>query len=276
MRKFYEAYIVFFCCLIAFNSQAQLPVAPNGKFLKVNGINIYYEETGTGKPLLLLHGFGRTAEDWKPLVSALAKTNRVIAIDLPGHGRSDLMDSTNDYLHRKAANYIISFVESLKLDSPQIMGFSSGAIITLYMATLKPELAKKIIVIAGQLYFSDSTRKFISALGGPNNFIMDSKELNSLHGVKKAGLIATQFWNFRKLYGDPSFTPDMLATIKAKTLIVHGDDDPVAPVDNAFKMQKYIPGAHLWIIPYAEHIGIFSPENQQEFLRRTMDFLKRN
>ena len=260
-----------FLSLISVN--AQLPVSANGKFLNANGIKIYYEENGSGAPLLLLHGFGRSGEDWKPYISELSKSNRVICIDLPGHGRSDLMDTTDVYLHKHAADLIITFIKLLKLDTVNIIGFSSGAIIGLHIITLKPTLVNKIILVSGQISFSDSTRKFISALGGPNNFIMDADELTVMHGKKKGTIIANQFWNFRKLYGDPSFTPETLKTINAQTLIIHGDNDPIAPVENALTMFRYIPNAHLWIIPYGEHISIFLPNNQSEFLQKTIDFL---
>lgn len=271
-----KTFIILLTCLMTGTLHAQLPVAPNGKYLNVNGRNIYYEDTGVGKPLLLLHGFGRTVEDWKPLMPGLARNHRVIAIDLPGHGRSDMIDTTEEYYHRHAASQILDFIDAMKLDSLDVMGFSSGAFITLYLATIKPALTKKIIVIAGQLYYSDSTRKFITSLGGPENFVNNTAELSQAHGLKKGNLLARQFWNFRKLYGDPSFTPDILASIRAKTLVVHGDNDPAAPVENAFMMYRHIPNAHLWVLPFAEHIGFFMPENQQELLRRTMDFLDRD
>ena len=254
--------------------KAQLPVSADGKFLNAKGIKIYYEETGSGTPLVLLHGFGRTGEDWKPYIAELSKSNRVICIDLPGHGRSGLMDTSDVYLHKQAANLIITFINLLKLDTVNIIGFSSGAMIGLHIITLQPALVKKIILVSGQVSFSDSTRKFISALRGPNNFIMDTAELTVMHGKKKGAIIANQFWNFRKLYGDPSFTPETLKIIKAQTLVIHGDNDPIAPVENALTMFKYIPNAHLWIIPYGEHISIFLPDNQNEFLQKTLFFLK--
>jgi pimeloyl-ACP methyl ester carboxylesterase len=275
MKIITRAFFQLILCVLCHSAFAQLPPSTNGKFVKVNGQNIYYEESGSGQPLLLLHGFGRTLEDWKPFMTDLAKSHRVIAIDLPGHGRSDLMDSTETYLHKQAATQVMGLIGALKLDSLSVIGFSSGAFITLYLATMKPELAKKIIVVAGQLYYSEGTRNFISSLGGPDNFVTDPKEYSQLHGTVKGNLVARQFWNFRKLYGDPSFTPDVLASIKAKTLIVHGDDDPAAPVENAFTMFRHIPDAHLWVLPYAEHIGFFLPENQQEFLRQTKAFLSR-
>jgi pimeloyl-ACP methyl ester carboxylesterase len=266
---------VAFLCIFLQTVSGQMPVAKNGRLLTIGKTKIYYEESGTGTPLLLLHGFGRTADDWKPFVNSFAGSHRVIALDLPGHGRSSLMDSSKDYLHKKAATLILSFLDSLKLKEVNVVGFSGGAFITLYLSTLRPGLTKKIVVAAGQLNYSDSTRKFISRLGGPQNFITNEEELTPLHGRYKGQLIAEQFWNFRKLYGDPSFTIDVLKTIKAKTLIIHGDNDPIAPVENAFTMYKHIPHAHLWIIPYAEHIGIFAPDNNDEFIKRVSDFLAR-
>ncbi len=274
MKLKYRSCFAFAFLLSLLSAKAQLPVSANGKFLNANGIKIYYEESGRGTPLLMLHGFGRSGEDWKPYVAELSKSNRVICIDLPGHGRSDLMDTTDVYLHKQAANLIITFINQLKLDTVNIIGFSSGAMIGLHIITLKPTLVSKIILISGQKSFSDPTRKFISALGGPNNFIMDPNELTEIHGKKKGEIVAKQFWNFRKLYGDPSFTSNELKTVKAQTLIIHGDSDPIAPVENALSMFKLIPNAHLWIIPYGEHISIFLPDYQNEFLQKALFFLK--
>jgi pimeloyl-ACP methyl ester carboxylesterase len=255
---------------------AQVSASSIGKYLDVKGRKVYYEETGSGKTLLLLHGFGRTLEDWKAFIPEFSKRYRVIAIDLPGHGRSDIMDTSDLYLHKQAAIEVLDFITTLKLDTINVVGFSSGSMIATYLATIRPNLTTKIVLIAGQLYFSETLRKFINGLGGPENFVMRASDLSQLHGTYKARLIAKQFWNFRAQYGDPSFTPDILSTIKAQTLIVHGDDDPAASVDNAFMMYKYIPGSHLWILPFGGHDGIFSPEYASEFVRQSIKFLDRN
>ena len=142
------------------------------------------------------------------------------------------------------------------------------------MATLKPDLTKKIVVIAGQLYLSSSTRNIISSMGPGTE---DKKRLNPLiefHGRIKGPLLLRQFWNLRKLYGDPAFTPDALATIKAKTLIIHGDDDNVAPVKNAWEMYQNIPQANLWIVPSGGHVPEAAPANHEDFVRRTLEFLR--
>jgi predicted esterase len=116
-----------------------------------------------------------------------------------------------------------------------VIGASSGAAITLYIATLKTDLAKKIILISGQPYISSTTRNYITAKGPGTE---DPKRLEYMigtHGKVKGTLLLRQYWNFRKLYGDPAFTQDVLATIKAKTLIIHGDNDRVVPVSSAWR-----------------------------------------
>lgn len=277
MKKYTFFYLIFyslFTLLINLQIKAQEPIAPNGKFATIKGLKIYYEDTGKGMPLLLLHGFGRTATDWRHFTPEFSKYFRVIAIDLPGHGRSDYMDTTDVYLHKRAAEYIIGLLDDLHIDSVNIMGVSSGAFITLYIATITPGLTKKIIVIGGQVYYSNTTRKGITSLGGPEkNPVVTLENLIKTHGKQKGTLLARQFWNFRKLYGDPSFTPDVLSTIKASALIIHGDNDPTAPVTNAWEMYQNIPQAHLWVVPNGGHVPFLEPANQDDFIRRVLEFL---
>jgi len=257
--------------LISRNIQAQTPVGPNGKFATIKDVKLYYEDTGRGMPLLLLHGFGRTGSDWDPFKLELSKSNRLIAIDLPGHGRSDWMDTTEVYLHKKAAEYIIGLLDALHIDSVNIMGISSGGFITLYIATLRPQLAKKIVIIGGQIYYSTTTRNVITSFADPDKNPPNENQIKT-HGRQKASLLTRQFWNFRKLYGDPSFTPDVMATVKAKTLIIHGDDDEIAPVSNAWEMFRNIPKARLWIVPNGGHVPPVVPGNGNDFTRRTLEF----
>ncbi len=277
MKKIYPRCLAF-CfiithCVFISEINAQVPVTQNGKFATVNGLRLYYEDTGKGMPLILLHGFTGTAAIWKPFIPQFAKSYRVIAIDLPGHGRSDYMDTTEVYLHKRAAEYILGLLNQLDIDSANVMGISSGGFITLYMTTMKPELTKKIVVIGGQVYYSEKNRQFIKSIESEikNEWI---KNINESHGKEKSALLIKQFWNFRKLYGDPSFTPDVLATIKARALIIHGDNDPIAPLTNALEMFQNIPKANLWVVPNGGHIPIMSALNQDDFTRRALEFLK--
>lgn len=214
---------------------------------------------------MLHHFFGATSQ-WDAYVPELAKHYRVINVDLPGHGRSDYMDTTKIYLHEKAAEYITGLSDYLKLDSLYIMGASSGSFIATYIATRKPNLVKRLIVIADQIYYSQPARETMTRMGLVKPDI-------AKHGNIKGPLLSRQFYNFRQLYGDPSFTPDVLQKITAKTLIIHGDND-FAPVENAWEMHKYIRSSFLWVVPNGGHVPLVDDiRHKQDYTNRILQFL---
>jgi pimeloyl-ACP methyl ester carboxylesterase len=262
-----------FVCLffVLTEVQAQESVSPNGKFATINGLKIYYEESGNGMPIILLHHFFATASQWKTYIPELAKQYRVIAVDLPGHGRSDYMDTTEVFLHKKATEYIIGLIDFLKLDSVNLMGASSGGSITLHLATLKPDLVRRAVVIGGHIYYPKQQREIVSKTSQNP----DADQI-SRHGKEKATLLRKQFIYFSQLYGDPAFTPDILSNIRAKTLIIHGDNDELAPISNAWGMYQNISGSYLWIVPDGGHFCFppyLDPKNESDFIKRTMEFL---
>jgi pimeloyl-ACP methyl ester carboxylesterase len=263
-------WIALIFVLAANTIHAQESPAANGKFATIKGLKLYYEESGTGTPFIILHGFNGSATLWKDFVAEYKKHYRVIVVDLPGHGRSDYMDTTRVYLHKRAAGYILGLADYLKLDSMYVMGASSGGFITMYMATLRPDAIRRIIVVGGQVYYSKQTRQIIEdCCGDPPGDAAITR-----HGKEKATLLRKQFYYFRKLYGDPSFTADVMATIKAKALIVHGDNDRIAPVSNAWEMYKSIPKAFLWVVPSGGHTPFEVAGNGPDFIVRTEQFLR--
>jgi pimeloyl-ACP methyl ester carboxylesterase len=251
--------------------QAQEAVGPNGKFITVNGAKIYYEEYGQGEPLILLHGFGRTLADWKPFITEFSKRFRVIAWDMRGHGRSTNPDTSKVFLHAIAANDLLALIEKLNLKEVKAIGHSSGGIIILYAAIKEPERFESIVPVSAQLHYSLQTREFIKMNAKPEAYY-EFNELERQHGETKGRLIARQFYHFHELYGDPSLTPDQLATIKARSLIVHGDNDFV-PVSQAWEMHKNIPNAYLWIVPNGWHRPHVGGQNEIDFNRRVLEFL---
>lgn len=264
--------------LIMYPSFSQLPTSANGKFVELNGCKIYYEEFGQGEPLLLLHGFTGTGQHWtwkgtdgklSSFAEEYAKNYRVIVWDMRGHGRSTNADTSINFLHATAARDLISLMDKLKLNKVKAIGHSSGGMTILYAAIMSPERFEAIIPVSAQIYYSKQLREFIEKNGKPNIL---NPDLERNHGKEKGRFLARQFYNFRKLYGDPAMTPDQLGTIKARTLIVHGDNDFV-PVSQAWEMFQNIPNAHIWISPNTGHGPQFGP-NFDDFIRRTLEFLK--
>ena len=251
--------------------KAQVPVAPHGKFVNVGGADIYYEEYGQGEPLILLHGFGRTLEDWKSFIPEYSKNFRVIAWDMRGHGRSSNPDTSEVFLHAKAAEDLLVLLEELKLEKVKAIGHSSGGIVILYAATSEPARFEAIVPVSAQLYYSAQTREFIKVSAKPEAYY-EFNQLESQHGKTKGEQLARQFYHFHELYGDPSITPDRLALIQARSLIVHGDNDFI-PVSQAWDMYQNIPNAHLYIVPNGWHLPHAGGLNEADFIRRTLEFL---
>jgi pimeloyl-ACP methyl ester carboxylesterase len=237
----------------------------------LNGADIYYEDHGQGEPLFLLHGFGGTASDWQLSIAEFSKQYRVIAWDMRGHGRSTTPDTSVIFLHALAARDLLALMDTLKLDHVKAIGHSSGGIIILYAATMQPARFDAIVPVSAQLYYSVQTRAFIEQHAKPGS----SPDINNgerRHGKAKDAFLDRQFYHFRLLQGDPAITPDQLATITARTLIVHGDNDFV-PVSQAWEMYQHIPNAHLYIVPNGWHIPMLGPLNGADFRRRVLEFL---
>ena len=266
MRQFTISILVLIAC---FTTYGQVKVNPNGKFFNYNGTKIYYEDTGNGEPLLLLHNFFNTADSWKPHVEVYSKQFRTIAVDMMGHGRSDIYKKDDiNFRHGDYAKMILALLDSLKLYKVNAIGASSGGTTLLYLNSMQPDRFKSVITVGGHIYYSKQCREWITKTG-LNQFM----ELAKYHGPEKQEYLARVFWEGRKLYGDASFTPDILNAIKAKWLVVLGDNDFVIPVQLGIEMYQNIPNSRLWIVPNGGHFPHLDAGIQPEFLRVSLEFL---
>lgn len=103
-----------------------------GAYAEVNGINLYYETHGAGRPLVLLHGGLGSGEMFGPILPALSERHQVIAPDLQGHGRTADIDRPLDV--RLMADDIAALIDHLGLDTPDVAGFSLGGGVALQTA----------------------------------------------------------------------------------------------------------------------------------------------
>ena len=271
MKHFTISILVFIFC---FTTYGQVKVNSNGKFFNYNSIKIYYEDTGQGEPLLLLHNFYGTADQWKPYVEVYSKQFRTIAIDMMGHGRSDIFKK-DDFIfkHGDYATIIIALLDSLKLNKVSAIGGSSGGMTLLHLNTRQPERFKTVITIGPQIYFSKFTREWLRKRGQDSANVKFMEWATEQHGAEKAMFLARAFWQNLKLYGDPSFTPDILSTIKADWLEVQGDNDEAIPLQQAIEIHQYIPNSRLWIVPNGGHLPHLEARYQSEFLKVSLEFL---
>ena len=282
MKQFTISILILISCFTAYG---QVKVNANGKFFNYSGIKIYYEDAGSGEPLLLLHNFFNTADSWKPHVEVYSKQFRTIAIDMMGHGRSDIYKKGDiNFKHGDYAKIILALLDSLKLNKVSAIGASSGGTTLLHLNTLQPERFKSVITIAPQTYWSNYDREAIAKIG-PDSALRQSgflccfnvkfvEKATEQHGAEKAMLLRRQFWQFQKQYGDPAFTPDILSIIEANWLVVQADYDEFVPLQQALEMHQYIPNSRLWIIPNGGHLPHLEARYQSDFLKVSLEFLK--
>src|SRR2546421_7455245 len=117
-----------------------------GQYADVNGIKLYYETHGTGRPLILLHGGLGAIEMFGPNLPALAKGRQVIGVDLQGHGRT--ADIDRPIRTELMADDIAALIKHLKLERPDIMGYSLGGGVAVHLAIRHPELVGKLVVVS--------------------------------------------------------------------------------------------------------------------------------
>lgn len=126
----------------------------HGQYAEVNGINLYHESHGEGRPLILLHGGLMSSETFAPLMPALTENHRVILVDLQGHGRTADIDRPID--HRLMAGDIAALIDHLGLEKPDVVGYSLGGGVALFTAVMYPEKVNRLVAISANI-----TRKAI-------------------------------------------------------------------------------------------------------------------
>ena len=111
----------------------------------VNDIQLYYEITGQGQPLLFIHGLGSSTRDWEAQVSPFAANYQVITFDLRGHGRSD--KPPGPYTLPLFTADTAGLLKALGLDAAHVVGISLGGGIAFQLALDYPELVKTLTIV---------------------------------------------------------------------------------------------------------------------------------
>ncbi len=223
----------------------------------VNGLKMYYEIYGEGKPLVLIHGGGSTIQTtWGRAIPVLAKTHKIIAVELQAHGRT--ADREKESSFEQDADDVATLLKNLQISKAAVFGFSNGGTTALQLAIRHPALIDQLIV-ASALY---------KRSGAPPEFweFMKKGTFDDMPQVYKDAFLTVNpskealqrmFKRDHTRMNKFQDIPDALMSgIKAPTLIIMGDKD-VASVEHAAEMQRVISGSRLMIIPggHGDYIG---------------------
>jgi pimeloyl-ACP methyl ester carboxylesterase len=246
-------------------------------------LDIYYEEYGSGEPLVLLHGGTATSKMWGQQIPAFAERFRVIAPDTRGHGNTD--NPTGEFSYRLLADDAAGFIQTLELRQPIVCGYSDGGQIALELGMRYPELAGALVVGAAWFRFTDAYRAWLAAWGfeGPGRVDLEhvEREMSWLveiwqewHAPRGADYWKTLLPRISTMWMTPlDYTEADFQKIGAPTLILMGDRDELIPLEEAVDMYRLIQGAELAIVPGSDHM--FFRSRPEIFTNAVLDFFLR-
>jgi len=248
------------------------PARDEGVDLEINGIEMHVALRGDGEPLLLLHGGGGAGVNWKGIFDAPAEGFRFVIPDLRGHGGTT--NPSGQFSIRQCARDVLAMADRLNIDRFKAIGVSLGAKTLLHVATLQPQRVTAMVVVSATPYFPEQARSAMAALTPETRSEAEWAQMRSWHrhGDDQILAIWRSMRELKDSHTDMAFTPPLLATISARTLVVHGDRDPLYPVQLAVDMYEAIPNASLWVVPGGGHGPIFGP-NAAAFREAAIRFL---
>lgn len=263
---------------------AQETPSQNEHYVKANGLNMYYQEYGSGEPLVLLHGGMGVGNDFGHLIPAFSKQFRVITADSRGHGKTD--NPGGKFSYRLMADDVAALVNALELNRPLICGWSDGGQIALELGMHYPDLMKCMVVGAAWYQFSQTYQSLLKAIGFESPGVVNIERIKQsmpqmaemwrlwhspIHGPDHWETLATQI---STMWWTPlGYTADDFQQIKTPTLILVGDRDQLVPGEEAIEMYRLIQEAELAIVPNSDHS---LPSKRAElFTTIILDFLVR-
>lgn len=252
----------------AFRSNGQQTTPSASGYAPVNGIKVYYEVYGAGKPIVLLHGaFYTIGMNWSQLIPELSKTRKVIAIEMQGHGHTE-------YSERKLsvatlAKDVEGVMDYLKIDSADVAGYSMGGSVAYEFAIQSPKRLKKLVIISSTYKSSGWLPVVNNGFKGFKVEFFDNTPLKTgYEAVAPDKTKWTKFVNQMIVFaGEPFDLGDAnIAKIAAPVLIISGDNDGLDKVELMKTYQLLgggvsadlapMPKSQLAIVPAQSHVGL--------------------
>ena len=250
-----------------------------GRTEPVNDIEMYYEIRGEGEPLILLHGGSGVGANWDLIFKSPPEGYRLVIPDLRGHGRTT--NPSMEFTFRQSALDVFALLDHLGIERFKAIGMSMGAKTLLHMATRQPSRVEAMVLVSATPYFPEQARAIMREVSPENRTDEEWQQMRQWHkhGDEQIRALWRQANAFKDSYDDMNFTPPYLSTITARTLIVHGDRDPLYPVNLAMEMYASILCSYFWVIPNGGHGPIFaeytgSGEVTSRFAETALTFLR--
>jgi pimeloyl-ACP methyl ester carboxylesterase len=240
-------------------------------YVSVNGLNMYYELHGAGRPLVLLHGaFSAIGTSFGGLIPELAKTRQVIGFELQAHGRTADIDRPLS-LETMADDTTVA-IKELGLTSADIFGYSMGAAVALHAAIRHPEVVRKLVLASVTYTLSGIHPGLMEGMGDMTPEMMHGSPWHeeymriAPHPEHFSRLFEKKTAMDRQIQDIPA---ESIRSIEAPTLLIIGDSDLVRP-EHAVEMFRLLgggifgdtpaglPSSQLAVLPGTSHVTLVS------------------
>jgi pimeloyl-ACP methyl ester carboxylesterase len=252
----------------ASQSNGQQIKPSNSGYAPVNGIRIYYEVYGEGKPIVLLHGAFYTIDmNWGQLIPELSKTRKVIAIEMQGHGHTPFSDRKLSIT--TLASDVTGIMDYLKIDSADVVGYSMGGSVAYQFAVQNPKRLRKLVIISSTFKTNGWLPVINSVFENFKPELFDNTPMKAAYDAVAPD--KTKWRNFIEqmiaFAGVPFNVGDSnISKIVAPVLIISGDNDGLDKIELA-KTYKLLgggvsadlapmPKSQLAIVPSQSHVSL--------------------
>jgi pimeloyl-ACP methyl ester carboxylesterase len=210
------------------SAQEATSQAPQTGYASVNGLDMYYEMSGTGEPLILLHGGLGGTVDFAAIAPTLAQTHQVIAVELQGHGHTADIDRPLSF--ELMADDIAALIKHFGFEKADVMGFSLGGGVAIQTAFRHPEVVNKLVLISTAFQRNGMRPEFLGGMAA-----MSAESANQMLQTPMYQFyssVAPKLDDWPTLIGkagdllrqDYDWSKD-IAAIKSPTLVIAGDSD---------------------------------------------------
>ncbi len=281
---FESVLVIAMLFITAFHVNAQKIKPTKSGYAPVNGIKMYYEIYGTGKPIVLLHGaFYNIEMNWSELIPKLSKTRKVIAIEFQGHGHSPFSERKLDIV--TLAKDVEGLLDYLKIDSADVAGYSMGGSIAYQFAIQSPKRLRKLVIISSTHKTSGWRPEVNGALEGFKPEFFDNTPLKTAYDATapdktKWRKFVEQMIDFAGESFDCGDTN--IAKIASPVLLISGDNDGLDKIELMKTYQLLgggvtadmapMPKSQLAIVPSQGHVSLMMQTTT--ILRYLNGFLK--
>jgi len=233
---------------------------------EIGGQTIRYRVAGSGPPALLVHGLAGSTRWWEPVVPLLAPRLRLHLVDLPGFGSA----RGRPFVLGDAPSFLRTLGEQLGLERPHLVGHSLGGAVCARYAALWPEALGRLVLVApAGLLERRHAAQYVLPLGAAVRHMRRAFLSVLVRDSLQAGAL-TLYRATRQLLADESME-DELSSIRASTLLLWGDRDPLVPSRLSERYLAVLPEARLRLVAGAGHVPM--SDDPEAFTRAVLDFL---